>query len=150
MKTKTRNAELGAIHAARRQLGLAEEEYRDLLQAWTGKSSAAKLSEKERRFVIDCFRKMGFRRLPAAERRAGDPQIRHRLWRAGDLGRLTIAEDDKPMVKKIKVLWLQLHRADKVREATPAALAAFVKRQTGIASVDWLVPEKAGAVIEAL
>ena len=131
-KTVQRNRELGAIHAARRQLSLDEETYRTYLEAWTGKRSAAKLTGDERQHVIECFRRMGFERLPASE------------------GELTINEDDKPQAKLIKALWLRLYRAGKVRDASLQALNAFVKRQAGTSHVSWLVPEKANSVIEAL
>ena len=128
-KTTPRNRELGAIHIAKKQLGLNEDEYRSLLEAWTGKTSAAKLNQTERRQVIEYFRQMGFRRVG---------------------GGLTIADDDKPLTKKIKMLWLELHRAGKVEKPSQAALNAYCRRMTKIDNVAWLPPAKANIVIEGL
>lgn len=125
----TRKRELAAIHIGKQQLGLSDDEYRDLLEAWTGKRSAGKLSGKQRHQVIEYFRKMGFKRQDV---------------------KLVIADDDKPVVKKIKTLWLELHRADKVQNPSLQGLNGFVKRVAKVDHVDWLTPAKSNAVIEGL
>lgn len=126
-----RNREIAAIHVARQQLGLDETQYRELLEAWTGKTSATKLSQEERHLVLNHFRRMGFERRETP-------------------GRLVIEDDDKPQVKKIKALWLELHRLGKVESPTLAALNAYVNRMTKLSHVNWLTPAQAGRVTEAI
>ena len=124
-----RRRELAAIHAARWALGLDEDTYRDLLEAWTGKRSAALLTDEERQFVIECFRRLGF------SRRTDEVQVE---------------PDDPEQTKLIKNLWLRLYRLRQVRNPSLAALNAFVRRMTGISHVRWLPPHEANIVIEAL
>lgn len=126
-----RRRELAAIHAARRQLGLPEDDYRDLLEAWTGQRSSAALSAEQRHVVIEGLRRMGF------VRRAGDDRV-------------VILDDDKPQTAKIKALWLGLWRAGRVQSPSLHSLNAFVRRLTGVSSVNWLSPVQANIVIESL
>ena len=124
-----RRRELAAIHAARRALGLDEDTYRDLLEAWTGKRSAAQLTDEERQFVIECFRRLGF------SRRTDEVQVE---------------PDDPEQTKLIKNLWLRLYRMRQVRNPSLAALNHWVRRMTGISHVRWLPPHEANICIEAL
>mgnify|MGYP000019794251 CR=1 FL=1 len=127
-----RRKELAVIHIAKADLGLDDALYRDLLEEWTGKRSSAKLNAKERHAVIDAFKKMGFETQSDRDER------------------LSVADDDKDQVKKIKVLWLKLHDVGAVTNPSKESLNAFVSRVTDVASVDWLTPEQANTVIEAL
>lgn len=57
---------------------------------------------------------------------------------------------DDPQSKKIRALWLELHHAGAVRNPSETALAAYVKRQTGVEALQWLDGRQAAQVIEAL
>jgi|SRR5690625_499918 len=138
-KRSIRNRELAAIHTARRNLGIEEGDYRDLLEVWTGKRSAAKLTSAERTAVIKHFRKIGFER--QEERR-----------------KVSIRDDEAhTQVGKIKALWLDMYERRIVRDPGGQALRAYVKRQTtgpahpqGISHWNYLTPALANEVIEGL
>ncbi|STZ83109.1 phage associated protein [Bergeriella denitrificans] len=53
-------------------------------------------------------------------------------------------------VKKIRALWLELHRLGAVRNPSELALAKFVKRMTGVDYQGWLDVDNASKVIEHL
>lgn len=56
-----RNSELAKIHLAKKQLALAEDEYRSIMLSVTGKQSAADLDWKGRKDLLDHFKKIGFK-----------------------------------------------------------------------------------------
>lgn len=63
-KNPQRTRDLAAIHAAKRDLALDEDLYRDLLQQWTGKRSSADLNARERAKVLFELGKLGGQRQP--------------------------------------------------------------------------------------
>ena len=128
----SRKKELAVIHIAKDELHLDDSEYRDLLEAWTGETSSADLSQPQRHEVIENFKKMGF--VPESDREE----------------RLSIEDDDKPQVRKIKQLWLKLHRIDAVTNPSLESLNAYVQRMTETDKVQWLGTKDATMVIEAL
>lgn len=56
-----RKTELAKIHLAKKQLALPDDEYRSLLLAVTGQSSAAALDWQGRKKLLDHFQKIGFK-----------------------------------------------------------------------------------------
>ena len=118
---------LKLIHLGRRELGLTDDDdYRDVLEQVTGKRSAKAMTERERRAVVDEFRRRGFR-----------------LQRSANL--------TGPYAGKLVALWLSAWNLGIVRNRTDAALIAFVERQTGIAHMNWLRDARdARRAIEAL
>lgn len=56
-----RKRELAAIHVAKTQLALDEDEYRSILRAVTGKGSSAELDWQGRKKLLDHFKKLGFK-----------------------------------------------------------------------------------------
>lgn len=128
MNNKLRTAELGAIHIAKKQLGLDEETYRTMLYTLTCKRSAGDLDAGERRKVLEHLQSRGFR------------NVKRRPARA----------KDDPLAGKIRALWLALATDRVVRDASEQALRAFVLRQTGVKAIEWLSSEQAQQVIEAL
>lgn len=121
-----RRSLLAMIHLAQVQLGLDDDTYRDLLERVTGQRSARFLSEPQLGEVVDAMRERGF----APARKA--------------------ARSDKPHVRKVWALWAQLEETGRLRSPGRAACRAFVKRMTGVEEPDWLTPEQANVVIEAL
>lgn len=122
-------AAFAAIHIARKDLGLAEDDYRALLERVTGKRSSATMSEAERGRVIEEMKRLGWK---------GKAPTR---WRP---------PSRDPQVRKVFALWGVLARAGIVRNGSRAALRAFVVRMTGIEDPEWMGPDQAGTVIEAL
>jgi phage gp16-like protein len=57
---------------------------------------------------------------------------------------------DDAQSQKIRALWLTLHQAGVVKNPSEKSLAAYVKRQTGVAALQWLTVAQASRVIEAL
>ena len=117
------------IHVARRDIGMDEETYRSVLLSITGKASASSLGILQLEQVLAHMKKCGFKVRTNRQLRplAGDAQS-----------------------KKIRALWLDLHQAGAVRNASEEALAAFVKRMTGIDALQWLDSGQASQVIEEL
>lgn len=68
MGNDQRNAELAAIHVAKKQLGLDDDTYRAMLFSVARVSSAADLDHAGRQAVIEHMRKRGFKRSSEAAR----------------------------------------------------------------------------------
>lgn len=65
-----RKTELAMIHVAKKQLALADDEYRSIMAGVTGKHSAADLDAPGRRKLLDYFKKIGFKARSKAGGRA--------------------------------------------------------------------------------
>jgi len=126
-----RRAMISKIHLAKKQLALAEESYRAILQRITGLNSAGKMRVDELEMVLREFARLGWRAKPATKRSA-QPQIRmiHAVW--ADICKLQGRGDE-------------------------AALRAFVRRQTrteehpdGVDSPNFLTAPLANRVLEGL
>lgn len=128
---KVRNSELAQIHIAKAQLGMEDDAYRNILWAIGRVRSSKDLDWAGRKRVLDHMRACGWKperkRDPAGTALADDAQSR-----------------------KIRAIWLALHEAGVVRNASEQSLLAYVKRQTGVAALDWLKMHQASKVIEAL
>lgn len=127
----TRDPLLSKIHVARAQLGLADADYRALLGRVAGVDSAARLDARGRVAVLHEFKRLGW------------------APRANSAGK-GVKPSPKAHVRKVFALWGALERAGLLRDASRKALDAFVLRQTGVASVEWLTPEAATKVTEGL
>lgn len=128
-----RNAELAAIHVAKKRLGLDDPTYREMLSNLTrGRiQSAADATADERRAIIEHLRSRGFRRTPADEKQS------RRIADNSQLG-------------MIRGLWKQLGYLGVLTDAGEKHLSAFIKKMTGIDRAEWLSPNQAIKVIEGL
>lgn len=119
------------IHVARNELAMPEDSYRALLLRVSGgkAASCADLGVMELSKVLAELQAKGFRVKAKSGQRA--------------------LADDKQS-KMIRHLWLDLHAAGAVRDPSERALAAFVRRSTGVAALQWLSTAQASKVIEAL
>lgn len=124
-----RRALLAMVHIARKDLGLDEDTYRDVLERVTGRASARDLDERDLSKVIDAFKVKGWQ--PKA-------------------GKRHVTKSDKPYVRKVYALWGELHRKGIVKGESRGALRAFVKRTTTATDPEWLTLDQAMTVIEAL
>lgn len=121
---------LAAIHVAKRDLGLDDDTYRDLLQRETGKRSAKGMSLAELDRVLSVMRRSGFKN-------------------ASKGGRTRPLSG--PYAKKAQALWIALWNLGAVDDRRDSALLAFICRQTGIERTEWVLDARDGkAVIEAL
>lgn len=120
---------LAMVHVARKQLGLDEEGYRDVLERVTGRRSAKDLTPHQLDLVIGEFKRLGF--APTSK------PVRRGL--------------EGPYAAKLQALWIAAWNLGVVRDKSDKALTAFILRQTGIPASRWLrYPEDARKVIEAL
>lgn len=144
-----RRALLARIHLAKRALALEDDTYRDLLHRVTGHRSAADLSLDQLDQVLATFRRLGW----SPRRRHGDQQPPGRQPPGRQPpgrqpSRRPLA--DTPPARKIRALWLALYQLGIVRDPAESALSAFARRQAGVDALQWLHPDRAPAVIEAL
>ncbi|WP_299773182.1 gp16 family protein [uncultured Tateyamaria sp.] len=122
----SRDPQLAQIHIAKKQLGLDDDTYRDVVERVTGQRSAKGLTDKSKRALIGEFKRMG--------------------WKGGSYRR----KSDKPYVRKVFALWSQLKRDGIWQNTDVSSLRAFVKKMTGVADPEWLSFNQATVVIEAL
>lgn len=69
----TRARDLKRIHAAARQMAWTEDTYRAILERVTGQASAAGLTARQRREVLDDFARLGWRPNTAKSHRVPNP-----------------------------------------------------------------------------
>jgi hypothetical protein len=123
---------LKAIHVARRQLGLDEDDYRAVLERVTGKRSSGVMTETERRAVVEEFRRLGFAGVASSLASGRKPL-------------------EGPFAKKLQALWISCWNLGIARSRDDKALIAFVKRQTGLEHVRFLrQASDAAKAVEAL
>ncbi len=119
-----RRRELAAIHCAKRDLGLDDGTYREMLRQIAGVGSAAELDEGGRRNVLDHLRSKG---APRAQATRGRP---HNM-------------DKKPELTKIEALLAEAGRSW-------AYADGIARHMFGIARCAWLTPDQLRAVLTAL
>jgi hypothetical protein len=120
-KAQSRGKMIGAVRAAANRLGLGDDDRKAIQKDLTGKSSLADMSIPEIAKVLERLN----RNRPAPQ---GD-----RKW-----------------VAKVKALWWTCYWLGIIDQPNEAALTAFVRKQTGIATLRFLGHRDAPAVIEAL
>lgn len=134
-----RRALLGKVHIAKNKLGLSDDEYRGIIASqFEGKTSAKDLSDRRLVALIEHFKTLGFR-APAKKKSTKGPA------RAGSR---PLAPGE--VASKIRALWLSLYNLGIVRDPAEAAMATFVTRMSGVSAIQWLDPDSAIKVIEAL
>ena len=132
-------AQIKKIHILKSALKIDEETYRATLAGYGAKSS------KDRSFTIGKADEL-IQDLVEKAVAAGVWEKRKPARKAKTTRKL--ADDDQS--KKIRSLWIQLHQAGKVKNSSEEALAAYVKRMTKVAALQWLSVKEASTVIEAL
>lgn len=128
-----RERELAMIHLAKKDLGLDDETYREMLWTVARVRSAKDLDITGRRHVLEHLKSRGWK---------------HRPPRRAQPGAARMADD--PQSRMIRGLWIELAAVGLVRDRSERALAAFVARQTGVDRLEWLNVYQASQVIEAL
>lgn len=125
---------LAQIHIGRKALGLDDDTYHDMLEAVTGKDSAAIMTVIELQQVVDHLRSRGWQNATAPTTK----------------GKKAFKPSDKLHVRKVWALWGDLARSGALRSSNKASCRLFVERMTGCADPEWLTPEQATKVIEGL
>ena len=130
------------IHTLKGALKLDDDTYRAVLSGYGVTSSKELTDHKAAELTID---------LTAKAVAAG-------VWKnqaKGERGKVkgenqTRAVADDRMSTKIRALWLELHAAEKVRDPSEKALAAYVKRMSGKNALQWCSVADKTAIIEGL
>lgn len=125
------------IHVAKRDLRLDDDVYRAALQSATGKTSTTEMTVPELEKTLEAMKSKGFK-------------VRHKTRGTRKGGQASRPVDQEAQARKIRALWLGLHRAGIVRDPNESALAAYVKRMTGVEALQWLDEHQASRVIEQL
>ncbi|MEL6487554.1 MAG: regulatory protein GemA [Pseudomonadota bacterium] len=125
-----RRVMLAKVHIGKKDLGLDDDDYRQILQDETGHSSAGDCDVAQLDRVVRRFEARGWKPLPKA--RGGARPASH------------------PMAKKARALWISLHQLGVVRERDEKALEAFAKRQLKCEKLAWAKQSHGGKLIEAL
>ena len=119
------------IHIAKADLKLDDDRYRSLLLGVTGKDSCKDMTLIELNQVYAQLEKDGF---VVRVKKGGSKR----------------SPVNSPEQKKIWAIWFSLVEAGKVTNSK-GGLNAFIKRQTGIESIDWIKSsEDADKIIEGL
>ncbi|MBX8802517.1 regulatory protein GemA [Ochrobactrum sp. MR28] len=120
---------LALLHVAKKQLGLDEEDFRDVCERVTGKRSTKDMSEPLRIKLAEHFRQQGFNSVPKGTRKQLEGKY----------------------AAKLQALWIACWNLGIIRNKSDQALLAFVKRQTGVDHTRFLTyDDDARKVIEAL
>ncbi len=120
---------IAAIHTGLRQLGIVEDDKRDLYERLTGKRSLTEMAPRDLESVVSELRRLGFK--PSSK---------------GASKRL-----EGKYAKKLQAQWIAMWNLGLTADRSDAALISFVRRQTKIDHTRFLRhPEDAAKVIEAL
>lgn len=123
-----RRVDLAKIHMAAKDLGWDDPTYREILWSVCRVRSSAELDFAGRQRLLEHLAKCGWKsRPPKGSAPAGDAQ--------------------SGMIRK---LWAQLHELGLVRDPSERALAAWIRRETGIQAVQWLSATQKQRTIEKL
>lgn len=128
---RRRRAMLAKIHVAKKQLGLDEDDYRQILLEEAGRTSAGDCSEAELERVLRRFEAKGFKPLPKAGPAASRPA-------------------HHPVARKARALWISLYHLGAVEKSSEQALEAFAKRQLKCERLVWADQRQGYRLIEAL
>jgi phage gp16-like protein len=151
-----RQAAIARIHIAKKSLRLSDELYRAIIARVTGgKRSSAALNSAERGRLLDELRRLGFQ---SGTPRRGELGSRRRRDEGSASSGVTaqpgswIADEPQAatQARMIHLLWWNLGRAAKLRDASDRGLRHFVRRQTGRDALEWLSANEANGVIEGL
>ena len=127
---RRRRAMLAKIHVAKKQLGLAEDDYRQILLDEAGRTSAGDCTEAELERVLKRFEALGFKPLPKSG--AATRPAQH------------------PVARKARALWISLYHLGAVDKPSEQALEAFARRQLKCEKLVWANQSHGYKLIEAL
>lgn len=123
--------DLAKIHIAKKELGLTDEEYRDILYCQYRKKSSKDLTPGQAWKLLAYFKNMGWK--PKQQ---------------SALPGMSVPNDGQS--KKIQALWITLNQAGIVKNGSNKAMMAFVKRITKKDQLKWCDSQEKNRVIEAL
>lgn len=108
------------IHVARRDLEMAEDTYRAIVAQYAdGKTSAADCDPQQLETILAHLKRAGFKIKPTKSKPNERP--------------LDMADESR----KVRALWLLLHRLGAVHDPSEKALSSYVRRQAGVDDLRW-------------
>lgn len=108
------------IHVARRDLQMADDTYRAIVAQYAaGKTSCSDCDLDELETILAHMKRAGFKIKPTKAKPTERP--------------LDMADESR----KVRALWLLLHRLGAVHDPSESALAAYVRRQAGVDDLRW-------------
>lgn len=120
---------LAAIHIAKKQLSLEDDDFRDVCERVTGKRSTKDMSEPLRIKLVEHFRQQGFKPVSKGVRKPLEGKF----------------------APKLQALWIACWNLGIIRNNSDKALVAFVKRQAGVDHTRFLIyADDANKAIEGL
>lgn len=131
-KFTPRNNDLAMIHIAKKDLGLDDDTYRDMLWTVARVRSSADLDFSSRIKVLEHLKSRGFKPKQATKAKQKAPL------------------SNEPQHKMIRGLWLELHAVGTVLDPSEQAISRFIKNQTKIDRIEWLSTAQASQIIERL
>ncbi len=135
MPAPNRQRLIRLIHVAKRDLSMDDDTYRAILQRIGKKTSSADLTVPELEKVLEHLKRSGFKVRSKTKPSQANPSR-------------PLAQDGES--KKIRALWLFLHELGAVKNPSEEALAAYVKRISGVDALQWISGEKAERLIETM
>lgn len=120
---------IAKVHVAKKELGLDDTAYGDILFRVTGQGSSADCNDAQLVTLIDEFKRQGWQAKPKA------PKSR-------------VA--DHKTARKARALWISLGHLGAVQNTSEKALEAFAKRQLGCDRMQWADQTMMFKLIEAL
>jgi phage gp16-like protein len=148
----TRRAAVVKVQIARRDLQLAEDDYRAILFRHTGKTSSTACSDAELGLVLDEFKAKGWTpkvQTGSFRSQAGQAAIAKSPSRSRH-GPISNRPADHPSAKKARALWLSLWNLGEIRDPSEGALEAFARRQLKVERLQWADQALTYKLIEAL
>lgn len=127
---QARRSMIAKVHICKKELGLSEEDYRDMLEEHGGARSASDCTNEGLIRFLDWAKSRGFAakpRNPASRRSA-----------------------DHPTALKARAMWISLHHLGVIDNASEAALEAFARRQLKCDAMQWADQGQMFKLIEAL
>lgn len=120
---------LAAIHVAKKQLGLEDDDFRDVCERVTGKRSTREMNEPQRIKLVEHFREHGFKPVSKGARKSLEGKF----------------------AAKLQALWIAGWNLGVFKNNNDKAMIAFVQRQTGLDAVRFVhYPDDAEKAIEGI
>jgi len=127
-----RRSLLAKVHVAKKELNLADDDYRAILLDVAGVSSAANCSPKQLADVIERFKARGWKEAKPVGKRAGPKPADH------------------PGAGKARAMWISLHHLGAIPDPSEAALEGFARKQLKCERMQWADQAQMYKLIEAL
>ncbi len=141
-----RNQLLAKVHIAKKQLGWDDDTYRDVMERMFKVRTAGKLTPIQLVQLIEHMASVGF-----------DSRKRVRSVGGASVSHETGKRPNADVVAKMRAQWLALYNIGAVKRPQDLALLEFVRKQTatanggrGVAKLEWVKPDEAFRVVEAL